>query len=453
MVTDVYLQLKVEELEARCRRLERMLSVIEEIDNRMRGEYTLDALLERILDLCEQLIGAEAGSILFYDESLNLLRFRVARGGAPLEQLRQVTLRLGEGIAGVVAETGKPLFVADVQKDEHWSRKVDLTTGFKTRSLMAVPLRSHGRLLGVLEVLNKPDDRMYTTDDLLVLNILCERAATAIYNTTLRHEKDLERRKTEESARLAAIGQKTADISHYVKGILMVLRAGGDIVERGLAARDLDMIETGWAGLRRDLDRLQTLISSMLVFSQERIPSLERCLLNDVVRESVRSMERLARERRVAIQQNLCEHLPLMRLDREGMTEALLNLVLNAIQAMPEGGTITITTEPGAGALQRLIVRDTGPGLNLEEIRCRAVAREIITTAQATALSEAELADLIFHPNISTKGHSGTGLGLAIARKIVQEHHGSIKVDISSKGGTQFVIELPTDAVGVSTSP
>lgn len=443
LVTDVYLQLRVEEMEVRCRRLERLLHVIEEIDERMRGWYPLEPLLDRIVDLCEQLVGAEAGSILLFDEEQQVLRFVVARGGASIEQLRKVTLRLGEGVAGHVAQTGAPLFVSDVRHDRFWSRKVDLQTGFKTRSLIAVPLQSHGNLLGVLEIVNKPDDRLYTPDDLLVVNILAERAATAIYNTRLRTEREQERRRYEDERRLVAIGQKTADISHYVRGILLLLRSASERIEEGLHNERLDLVTQSWNEMKDNLQRLQTLVSSMLIFSQERIPAYEWCPLNRVVEESLVSVRRLARERQIRITLRLDRNMPPLRIDREGMTQALLNLVINSLQAMKSPGRITITTFLNEQGEHCLIYRDNGPGLDLEEIRRRALARQILPPDQLDRMSPHEIADLVFHPNISTKGNSGTGLGLAITRKIVSEHNGQVLVEPRRGGGVQFTIRLP----------
>jgi HD-GYP domain-containing protein (c-di-GMP phosphodiesterase class II) len=176
--------------------LDQWLSNLERIEEKVkkltlfsRISQVLNSTLEhhevrrRAIEAVTGLIGAEVASLLLLDGD-GRLRFEIALGGHE-ETLKQVTLEPGEGIAGWVAKTGKPLIVNDPRMDERFSKKVDGKIGFKTRNLLCVPVKVKRKVIGVLEAVNKKDGATFTRDDLGLMNSLADQVAIALDNARL----------------------------------------------------------------------------------------------------------------------------------------------------------------------------------------------------------------------------------------------------------------------------
>ena len=135
-----------------------------EISRLLISAVDLDHLLGVILKTSSQLVGSEDSSLLLLDPATNELVFVMAHGSVS-DKLKMMRLKPGEGIAGWVAQHGKPLLVNDVEQDSRFSRKVDKLTGYRTKAVLAVPLQDHGRRVGVLEVVNPRKDRLFNQED------------------------------------------------------------------------------------------------------------------------------------------------------------------------------------------------------------------------------------------------------------------------------------------------
>lgn len=138
------------------------------------------ALLTNILDAAVSVLKASDGSLMLVDEQTNELVFTVVRGSAATT-LPGYRLPPGQGIAGAVAQHRKPEIVLDVRRDPRFYAHVDESIGFKTRSMVCVPITlDNGRTLGVIQILNKVSDRQFTQDDLDLMLVVAQLAATAI---------------------------------------------------------------------------------------------------------------------------------------------------------------------------------------------------------------------------------------------------------------------------------
>ncbi|MGQ0644409.1 MAG: ATP-binding protein [Elusimicrobiota bacterium] len=151
-------------------------------------------LLESVMKLAARVVKAEAASILLLDERAGELYFNVALGAAERE-LKQVRLKVGEGLAGWVAENRRPAIVNDVRSDPRWTGKVDEKSEFTTRQILAVPLLNKGRLLGVVEAINHRDGRPFTVQDQGLLEAFASQAAVALENAGLFSEVKAEKEK------------------------------------------------------------------------------------------------------------------------------------------------------------------------------------------------------------------------------------------------------------------
>lgn len=174
---------KLKRIEERVERLA-LLSQLGQILN-----STLDQkeVRRRAMEAATQLMKAEVGSLLLVDEQKQQLYFEVALGDQE-EKIKTIYLNMGEGIAGWVAREGKPLIVNAPEKDPRFFKGVDERTDFKTRNLLCVPVKVKGRVIGVLEAINKKDEEPFNKEDLSLFVSLADQVAIALDNSRLYHE-------------------------------------------------------------------------------------------------------------------------------------------------------------------------------------------------------------------------------------------------------------------------
>ena len=233
---------------------------------------------------------------------------------------------------------------------------------------------------------------------------------------TMRNETEKEKLREEMMRldRLASLGKLSAGIAHEVRnpltGISLLL---DDLHDRALSASDDQlMIKKALA----EIERVERLISALLSYSSPVRADFREGDVNAIVHDTVLLLRRQCEQRKVLLTLET-KPVPIFRFDPEKIKQALLNIIRNALEAMPDGGTVAIATlERDGGAL--VVISDSGPGISPDDL------------------------PLIFEPFFTRKG-AGTGLGLSITQRIVEEHHGRIGVESSPEQGTRFTIELP----------
>jgi len=214
--------------------------------------------------------------------------------------------------------------------------------------------------------------------------------------------------------RLAALGELSAGLAHEIRNPLASIRGTAEILRDDIPA-DNPRAEFA-AILIREVDRLNRVVARFLDFSRPAGSSKERCDVVEALRE-VFALTRLAAQKK-RVQMTLKEHGPLWLLvDREQLKQASLNLILNAFEAMPEGGSLVVEVagHPTEGTIR---FRDSGVGIAPENLQ------------------------QIFSPFFTTR-RDGTGLGLAITQRIVAAHGGRIEVESRAGEGTVFTVILP----------
>lgn len=218
--------------------------------------------------------------------------------------------------------------------------------------------------------------------------------------------------------RLAVLGRMAATMAHELRNPLSSIRGFTQLFrKKAAAAHDTNMCQ--YADLViSEVDRLNKVITSMLDFSRPVEAQMERGSLQPVIENALRLIKGDAESRHVTITAAIAPNLPQVALDKNLMTQALINLCINALDAMPRGGDLTITAECERGGWVRVSVRDTGKG----------IAKPLLGQ--------------IFEPFFTTKPN-GTGLGLATVDNIIAEHGGRIQVESEEGRGTVFHIDLP----------
>ena len=159
------------------------LSTINEIGRALTSSLDSKEIISIIMMQIKVLLHPENWSLLLLDEEKNELYFEIAVG-AMTEKLKGISLKMGEGIAGWVAENGEPLLVPDVSKDHRFSPKMDEISNFSTKSIICVPVKSKGKTLGVIELINyyRDNSNEFREDDLRILSILADYTAIALEN-------------------------------------------------------------------------------------------------------------------------------------------------------------------------------------------------------------------------------------------------------------------------------
>lgn len=164
----------------------RELSALRKIQKSINSTLDLDHVLALAMQELKEVLGVEACSVMLLDEQSDELVFRASLG-YDAAQTKEIHLGVNEGIAGWVVRTGKPALVPDVRADPRWCPEVDWLTGFVTRSIFAVPLKCKGKVMGVIEALNKVQGTV-TGDDLQLLDSISMQVVTAIENARLSSE-------------------------------------------------------------------------------------------------------------------------------------------------------------------------------------------------------------------------------------------------------------------------
>ena len=384
------------------------LRILYDLIRELSSVLDVDVLLRRALDKAFESLLADRGYVMLVRDDGKLVlkasRFAV---GADANQIPVSKTIIKEVLAKKVG-----VLSTNAMADKRFSPG-ESVHDYRIRSAICVPIMGRERILGIMHVDCAGADRTYSTNDLRLLTAIGYQTGLAIENVKL-HQA------TVQSARLAAVGETVAVLSHHIKNVLHALSAGIDVVEMALDHENLAKAKGAWPIVERNLKKINDLILNMLAFSKSREPLLKDVKVNQIVAEAVELHHGVAEERGVALLSDL-EDLPPIAVDPDGLGQAVHNLISNALDAVKDAtGAITVRTRHDPKANQVLIsVIDNGSGIPAKRM------------------------EQIFNPFYSAKGHRGTGLGLAVAKKVVGEHGGQIKVSSKVKQGTTFTIALP----------
>ena len=389
----------------------------------------IDELLGRILQLVSEWVEADRGCVMLVDPETRDLRIKARRDRTAADP---GSMAISRTILDYVMERREGVLTSDAQEDDRFASGGSVVrTG--VREAICVPMQGRYDVVGVIyvdtitplaEALGK-GHRRFTDEHLKLMIAIGHQAALAVEDTTYYSAMV-------QSERLAGVGQTIATLSHHIKNILQGIHGGSYLVEMGLENEDLAVLRKGWDIVRRNQNKIASLVMDMLSFSKDREPEFVQTDLAGLVGDVVETVQQRADEAGVAIRREIPVDLPHVMLDPEAMSRAVLNVVTNAIDALEErrDGAITITAAvDGDARLVRISVADNGPGMSAET-----------------------LAD-IFNLFVSTKGSRGTGLGLTVSRKILREHGGDIVAASAEGAGSRFTLEFPLRLPGDAPTP
>lgn len=424
-----------EEAEGRARNL----GLIHEVVQQVIGLTDSSEVAEITSDLLARYFAYELCSVFIADEKgdLTIAGFGGTSPQVVKRAMKSFEYPLSGGITGHVFKTGESLVVNDVLQDSRY-RSIK---GWQAGSEMCVAIRDGEKILGIIDV-ESSSRNTFTHNDFIALESLAGILASVITSADqyqrlqitisqlratqveLRARMEAQRsaeNRLVQAAKLAAVGEMAAGIAHELNNPLTSVTgfaelALDDTPPDSETRKDLEIV-------MREAARARDVVRRLLDFARQSESTRARASLNDVVEDVVALSRHLIHTNGVTLRLELEESLPWILVDVNQMKQVLLNLIHNALQAMPTGGELTISTESASRAGRdwiRVSVRDTGVGIPRPD--------------QAR----------IFEPFYTTKANQGgTGLGLSVTYGIVTDHAGQIDVESQPDAGSKFSVWLP----------
>ncbi|MBU1696768.1 MAG: GAF domain-containing protein [Proteobacteria bacterium] len=395
-------------------------------------------VLSLIMKYANIVTDATNSTLMLLDEKTGELVFCVPTG-PNTEELKDVRIPPGVGVAGWVLENQQYALVSDTKKDPRFYSQIDDMSGIESKSLLCVPMRSHRRLIGVLEVINKKNDDCFNEEDALLLSIFSHHAAIAIENAMLlktiqnRIEKEkLIEKKVAESERVRSIGTLASGIAHDFNNIL-----GGIVGFAELAKLDApkDSKQHAYLNMLLDAsDRAKDLINQILTYTCQSENKFSSVQINIIVKEALKLL-RASLPKAITITENLNCNSTIMG-ESTQIHQVVMNLCINASHAIKKtGGEVTVS-------LSEEIVDHSSIKYNQDLVPGTYLKLSVADTGEGMP---PHIVKRIFEPFFTTKkkGH-GTGMGLSVVHGIVKNHKGYIFVNSKPGKGTDFTILFPT---------
>jgi PAS domain S-box-containing protein len=408
------------------RRAERRLHAEFAVTRAMAEAPSLREATPRLLGAVGECLGLEIGELWLVDHTGNVMRWEGAWALpgidiAALEAAAQsATFGPGVGLAGRVWATGRPAWVSDILQDPEFRRKA-AAAAIGLRAACAFPVVRDGAAIGAMVYFNR-EVRPADAELLELVADIGSRVGQYIAHKRAQHELERERQARARQDQLAGLGRLVAGVVHELNNPLGIVSSRAELLARdaeagGLPPEVVDDLRV----IQRHVQRATSITGNLLEFARQAPRERQPAALNAVVEDTLARMQETFTAGRVTVQTRMAEALPPILGDRHGLEQALLAVLKNACEAMPDGGRVRIETAPAAErrGWVRLSVADTGTGI------------------PADALAH------VFEPFHTTKPRA-QGLGLAVAWGIVRDHGGHIEVHAPPAGGTEVVISLPS---------
>jgi signal transduction histidine kinase len=389
-----------------------------------------DAIVQKVIDVAAETLKFEDCSVFLTDVVTDKLVLRASRG--PLSKMvGEAAYELGEGLTGWTALHEQPIRVVDPTSDPRWRGRFEELPASEVSAFMAVPIRIHRGVIGVIRVQRKKSPykwfpNHFTEDDESILTTIAAQLGIALDNRRLIGQ-------LVKAERMAAWGEMSARSAHMIGNRVFAIK--GDIneleylLERGKIdpATATQLSES----VKRGIFLLEEILNEFREFVKATQLDLEDVEVNQLIREAVE--DGFPKRSQTELRMELSARLPHVKADPKKLKRCFTELMENSVNFQPEGGAITVTTSIAdarskrwlapaqqSGSYVQIRFEDTGPGIQLEN------------------------KPKIFNPFYTSRA-KGMGLGLSIVKGIIDAHNGGIYENGRPGKGARFNILLPYD--------
>jgi signal transduction histidine kinase len=386
----------------------------------------LSALNSTIMDTLARVLGIEKISVFLLDKEKGQY-YLAAAHGLDFDEMKTVTFSSSARLPQHLARTRSIAVLEELRQDQdNPAEQAVLDSLQLLHAELCIPLINKDRLIGFFNFGKRASRSMYSEADLALLTTLAQNAAVALDNAMLYEDLRRSRLLMRRTDRLRSLETIAGGFAHEIRNPLTSIKTFVQLAPE--RKHDDEFIGHFSQIVHEDVLRIERLIQEILDYARYMEPKFSVENLNDIVSSCLYFVEVKAESKGIMVEKDFARALPAVMLDRQQIKQVLLNLLINAMEAMGDrGGRLTVRTRPlhksGGDMWAQVEVCDTGPGI-----------------------APADL-DHIFDPFYTTKHHSeereGTGLGLTIVHQIVQEHHGYIEVESQLGRGTTFFVNVP----------
>jgi signal transduction histidine kinase/CRP-like cAMP-binding protein len=363
-----------------------------------------DDVLTNIVDVVVNLTNADRGTLYLVEKETSEIWSKVLIGG----EIEEVRLKIGEGLSGWVAEHGETLNIKDVSKDERFDGSFDKATGYNTKNMLIFPIKNKTEeTVGVLQLLNSLKGSFDQQEEMF-LNAISLNVALALENASLVEQLIKSERKT-------SIGKMGNFLTYDIKKPLLTCKRYAEHLTKKDLSFDVKQI------VKLLLEQLEQVSNQLAAASDytEGTTLLRKQPVssNDTLRDFASRIYNLVKVNNCKIEYELGEDV-ILNLDKKEFYQCYFNIVKNASEALPDGGTIVVASKMNDGRLE-ISFNDKGIGINNSDL------------------------GFVFDPLWTKNKKNNSGLGLAISKKIVGDHGGNISITSEEDSGTTVIISLP----------
>ncbi len=386
------------------RQVDKMRKLID-ASKSVNSSLDVDKLLGIILNTASSSVNAERGTVFVIDELKGELWSKVLQGASTAE----IRLPLGKGIAGYVGKTGETINIPDAYKDERFNPEFDKITGFKTKTILCMPMKNkENKIIGVFQLLNKQGGGPFAKEDEELIDALSIHASIAIENAQLAKQMV-------DGERLSAVGRMASTIIHDIKNPMGTLRVYAQVMKKKSPDAEITKMADD---MMKQIDRFVNMTQEILDFSRGvSSTNITECDFAELLDTVLTFIEKDLTKRNVALKMNL-QFNGTAKVDQDKLMRVFYNVAGNAADAMPTGGTLTVNSFEKDGFVVVEFI-DSGTGMP-PEVKAK-----------------------IFEPFVTYGKKHGTGLGMAIVKKVIDDHKGRVEIESEQGVGTTIRLMFP----------
>ncbi len=412
----------------RKRKQEQTLAAISDAGREIAASLDVARTLRLVMQKASETLPMDAGALFLFDEKMQRYQVAVSHNLSP-ERAEKIGFGFDEGVPGWVVKHQQPLIIDDAAQDE---RVHPAVVAAGVMSVLAIPLVTRERVVGILNLFCQTGTHAFDDEALRLAQVYADQAAVFIENARLVEKlrqaaAELEARVERRTAQLrqtqaqviwvekmAAVGRLAGSVAHEVNNPLQAIALHLQLAaEEGVTDTAVSQLHI----VQQELDRIAQIVQRLLNFQRPKSGVRTRQDVAELVDDVLALAGKQLQQANVIVTWEKPLDLPPVTAVGDQLKQVFLNLILNAVEAMPDGGRLCIEARQ-LGETITLTFTDTGTGI------------------------PEEVMPQLFEPFFSTK-HSGSGLGLAVSHEIITGHGGSLAAGSQPEQGATFTVRLP----------